>query len=94
MSQQPTWITYSFNTKCLSLHNILYYVERGNTFQSSLSFHGWSQGKGNYQIPGYISRGGDGDIKGGHEGMMVVPDVCRGALCSNAVFLLDFQRLI
>ena len=33
-----------------------------------------------------ILRGGGG----GHEGMMVVPDVCRGALCSNAVFLLDF----
>ena len=45
-------------------------------------------------MPGCISRDEDRDIKGrgggGHEGMMVVPDVCRGALCSNAVFLLDF----
>ena len=85
MPQQPTWITYSFNTKCLSLHNILYYVERGNTFQSSLSFHGWSRGKGNYQMPGCISRDEDRDIKG-RGGRAWRDDGCPRRLSGSVMF--------
>ena len=65
-SQQPPWITYSFNTKCLSLHNILYYVERGSIFQWSLSFHGCGvEWKEIIKCPVvYPELGGAGGMKG------------------------------